>query len=86
MRIKKAEADRVEREELVARGDLVSRPDYELFAIEVIQGARDELLRLPNECRRHLCKKCQPKVSEIRTLIEKALNNLAKLPKGPEKE
>ena len=81
-----AKADKAEREEEAARGNILPRDEYELFASETIQNARDQLLRIPRLLRTHLCKKCQPKANELEKLIKTALEELAKLPAGPDKE
>src|ERR1051326_4469132 len=47
LRIRRAEADRIERRELEAQGNILNRDVYELFLIESQQKARDRLLRLP---------------------------------------
>ncbi len=85
-RRERARAEREERQNQVDAGELVPRREYELFATEMIQEARDALLRIPHQYKRHLCKKCQGKIGELEELIETALSNLAKLPEGPESE
>lgn len=83
LRIEQAEADRLEREEQEARGNILPLDDYHLFATEVIQEARDSLLRIPRLMKPHLCRKCQTKAAELETLITKALEQLGKLHDGP---
>lgn len=81
-----AEAARAEREEQAAQGNILPRDDYELFAVETIQNARDQLLRIPKQMKHHLCSKCQSKIHELEKQLKTALEQLAKLPAGPDKE
>ncbi|QDT98032.1 helix-turn-helix domain-containing protein [Gimesia aquarii] len=64
---------------------LISREEYELFAAECVIEARDQMLTLPKEMRRHLCKKCQSKVKEMQTMIEQTLQRLSEIEEGPKK-
>lgn len=86
LRIELAEADRLEREEEQARGNILPRDEYELFATETIQNARDQLLRIPRLMKSHLCSKCHKKLQELEKQIKTALEQLSKLPTGPDKE
>lgn len=86
LRIEKSEADRLERQEQEARGNILPLDEYRLFAAETIQDARDHLLRIPRQLRTHLCKKCQSKITELETMIHKSLQQLARLSDGPPKE
>ena len=64
-----------EREEQEARGNILPLDDYHLFATEVIQEARDSLLRIPRLMKPHLCRKCQTKAAELETLIQSVESN-----------
>ncbi|QDT96253.1 Helix-turn-helix domain protein [Gimesia aquarii] len=75
----------LERKDLIADEKLISREEYELFAAECVIEARDQMLTLPKEMRRHLCKKCQSKVKEMQTMIEQALQRLSEIEEGPKK-
>lgn len=86
LRIELVEAERLERQEEEARGNILPRDEYELFAAETIQDARDQLLRIPRLMKNHLCSKCQKKVTELEKQIKTALEQLAKLPEGPDKD
>ncbi len=86
LRAEIAEANRLEREEAQAIGNILPLDEYKLFAIEQIQAARDSFLSVPKQMRPHLCKKCQDKLSELQSLIDKTLRQLGKLPDGPPKE
>lgn len=77
--------EKLEREKEIAEGNLVPLDEYELFAAELVIEARDQLLNLPKEMRRHLCKKCQAKLDEMRMAIENALQHLAAVKEGPKK-
>ncbi|QDT26811.1 Phage DNA packaging protein Nu1 [Gimesia panareensis] len=78
--------DKLEREKEIAEGNLVPLDEYELFAAELVIEARDQLLNIPKEMRRHLCKKCQKKVVEEMTMvIENTLQRLAAVEGGPKK-
>ena len=87
VRIKTAEADKREREENEAKGNILNRETYELYVIECEQKARDRLLRLP----KLLCR-CVPKKfhatlqreadSELRKILEELVRDLEK---GPDK-
>lgn len=76
----------LERKDLIAEGELVSREEYDLFAAECVIEARDQFLTIPKEMRRHLCKKCQPKVNEMLKMIEQTLQRLAVIEEGPNKQ
>lgn len=86
LRAEIAEANRLEREEEEARGNILPRDEYELFATEQIQEARDQLLRIPKLMKPHLCKKCHTKIQELEKQIKTALERLARLPQGPSKD
>lgn len=73
------------RNDQIADEQLVSKEEYELFAAEHVIEARDQLLNLPKEMRRHLCKKCQKKLSEMEKIIEQTLYRLSGIKKGPGK-
>lgn len=78
--------EKLEREKEIAEGNLVPLDEYELFAAELVIEARDQLLNIPKEMRRHLCKKCQKKVVEEMTMvIENTLQRLAAVEGGPKK-
>ncbi|QDT84590.1 terminase small subunit [Gimesia chilikensis] len=78
--------EKLEREREIAEGNLVPLDEYELFAAELVIEARDQLLNIPKEMRRHLCKKCQKKVVEEMTMvIEHTLQRLAAVEGGPKK-
>lgn len=81
-----ADANRREREEAQAVGNVLQLDEYKLWSMERIQEARDALIRLPRLMRPHLCKKCQEKLTELESLIDKTLRQLAKMPDGPPKE
>jgi phage terminase Nu1 subunit (DNA packaging protein) len=80
----RADANIRDREDELAEGNILDRPYYELFIAELIQEARDAILRVPAFFHNHLCKKCQSKISELRTQLETALTSLARLKDGPE--
>lgn len=78
--------EKLEREKQIAEGNLVRLDEYELFAAECVIEARDQLLTIPREMKRHLCKKCQKKTEEIKKLLEQALQRLAAIEGGPDKK
>lgn len=78
--------EELERKKEIAEGNLVPLDEYELFASELVIEARDQLLNIPKEMRRHLCKKCQKKVvDEMTMVIEHTLQRLAAVQEGPKK-
>lgn len=78
--------EKLEREKEVAEGNLVPLDEYELFAAECVIEARDQLLNIAKEMRRHLCKKCQKNaVAEIQMMVEQILQRLSVIEDGPKK-
>ncbi|QDT95540.1 helix-turn-helix domain-containing protein [Gimesia aquarii] len=75
----------LERNDQIKDGELLPLEEYELFAAECVIEARDQLLTLPKEMRRHLCKKCQRKVEELQKMIEQTLERLSAVEEGPGK-
>lgn len=47
-------ASMMEREEAAALGNVLNRDEWELFAIEVVQQARDQIMRLPKMLCKHV--------------------------------
>lgn len=86
LRVELAEAARLERLEEQARGNILPLDDYQLFATETIQNARDQFLRLPKEMKSHLCPKCQGKLKELESLVLNILEQLSRLSDGPDQE
>jgi len=79
-------SEKLEREKQIAEGNLVSREEFDLFAAECVIEARDQILTVPKEMRRHLCKKCQPKLDELQKLLYLALQRLAAIEEGPNQQ
>lgn len=78
--------EKLEREKEIAEGNLVDLNEYVLFASELVIEARDQMLTVPKEIRRHLCKKCQKKVvQELTMIVEQTLQRLAAVQEGPKK-
>jgi len=76
----------LQRKELIADEIWVPREEYELFAAECVIEARDQLLNIAKEMRRHLCKKCQGNaVKELQMMIELILERLSMIEEGPKK-
>lgn len=82
-----ANAERLEREEEEAKGNILRRDEWESFAIELIQVCRGQLLQLGKQTRRHCCAKCQKTVPiELAKLVDKVLQKLARMREGPREE
>lgn len=78
--------EKLERDKEIAEGNLVPLDEYELFAAECVIEARDQLLNIAKEMRRHLCKKCQKNaVDEIQLMVEQILQRLSVIEVGPKK-
>ena len=87
LRLETAKAEKLERENQIENKNILRRDEWELFAIELIQQARDELINLPNHCKRHLCGDCKKKVPiELERIVDKILGNLGRVKDGPPEE
>lgn len=87
LRIDIAKAEKLEREEEEARGNILRKDEWESFAIELIQVCRGQILQLPKQMRRHLCGKCQKTAPiELDKLVNKVLHKLGRMREGPRKE
>lgn len=77
-RLAAAQAERVERENAVARGDLARRADVVKFWTDCIAAARSRLLALPARIAADLPAEIRPAVlAKSRELVHEALRDLA---------
>jgi len=85
LKLARVKAAQAEREEEVARGNVLDRADWELFAIESIQMARDALMRIPMNFCKHVPAKYHRTIREEgKREIERILTQLARnLETGP---
>jgi len=79
LRIDRAKAAQAEREELAAGKNILKRDEWELYAIEVVQQARDRLMRLPKMLCRHVPQKFHRILqAEGDADVRKILNEMAR--------
>lgn len=77
-RLAAAQAEKVEHENAVRRGDLVRRDDAVKFWTDCIASARARLLRLPSDCARDLPPEARGLVmATVQTGVHEALRALA---------
>ncbi|MDE2100781.1 MAG: hypothetical protein KGL39_26280 [Patescibacteria group bacterium] len=82
LRKEKVEAGRAERQEEAELGNVLRRDEWELFAIEVVQKARDRLMRLPKMLCKHVPRKCHKVLqtegeADVRKILEEMARDLA---------
>jgi phage terminase Nu1 subunit (DNA packaging protein) len=86
LRTELAKAERLEREEKEATGNILPRDEWESFAVELVHVVRGQFLQLSKQARKHMCAKCQKTVpAEIDRLIDKSLQHIARMKDGPKK-
>ena len=81
-RKEEVEAARAEREQEAELGDVLPRDEWELFAIEVVQKARDRFARLPKMLCKHVPRKFHAVMqkegdSDVRKICEEMARDLA---------
>jgi Spy/CpxP family protein refolding chaperone len=81
-RREEVEAARAEREEEIELGNVLGRDEWELFAIEVVQKARDQFMRLPKTLCKHVPRKFHAVLqregeNDVRKICEEMARDLA---------
>ena len=77
IRNKRADADRKEREEEEARGNILPRDALLLALSEIVHEASQQAQQAPKRFKPHLCQKCQDKLPELKKLLEQILTKLS---------
>lgn len=85
LRQEKIKADRAERDDEIARGNILPRDEWELFVREIIHLTRDQLISIPTSLCRGIPRKYHAKLrSEGRRRVEKILLEFSRLlERGP---
>jgi hypothetical protein len=82
LRKEEVEAGRAERQEEVELGNVLRRDEWELFAVELIQKARDQIMRLPKMLCKHVPRKFHRVLQtegerDVRKILDEMARDLA---------
>lgn len=76
LRIRRASAEKLERENEIASGNLLPLDEYETTLTEIVTEARAQLQNLPKRFANCLCLGCQTRLKDLTNMIETTLNTL----------
>ena len=82
LRKEKVEASQAERKEEAELKNVLRRDEWELFAVELIQKARDQIMRLPKMLCKHVPRKCHRVLQaegerDVRKILDEMARDLA---------